>query len=416
MSSNSFTIKFPAKSKNLNFSQTTATKFKLVELTPELAKIVEAKDEDALRNITIRGKANDEAVLCTRTATYSLRTVQISNSLLVVTGEDVPSGSFKDHVIRDTISELVELVPAVPKLERLTGLLKKNKYRTEDEDGSDEDPMESQERPAKRRRFTYNQVRGLVQASDVELERGLREKRVLQMDGYLQPLPSDELTKIISYILTLIPKHSWSPAAVPLAKLSSELLYEYEVPKTVTRQVCEWFGLVEGDEGKEKWVMDQEKVVTEVGLGVLQKLCAVRMLLLARVVELSSPCCLLTKEEAKAEKDILTEWKDLVGDKFEAVVRMDLLAGNFIDITDPQYASRTGPRFKYFPASGLPMVPAERFKDLFLTKTSWKGPELTPFLQDIAVEKKERDKLLMKFTRTSTDASGIVWYSSRAKY
>lgn len=395
MSSNSFTVKFPAKSKGLNFSQAAATKFKLVELTPELAKIVEAKDENALKNVTIRGKANDEAVLCTRTTTYCLRTVQLSNSFLVVTGEDAHSASSEDHIIRDTISELIELVPAVPKLERLGGLLKKNKYRADDEDGSDEDTMEAQQRPAKRRRFTYNQVRGLVQASDVELERGLREKRVLQMDGYLQPLPSTELTKIISYILTLIPKHSWSPAGVPLAKLTSELLYEYEVPKTITRQVCEWFGLVEGDEGKEKWVIDQEKVVTEVGLGVLQKLCA---------------------EEAKPEKDILTEWKDLVGDQFESIVRMDLLEGNFLDITDPQYASRAGPRFKYFPASGLPAVPAERFKDLFLTKTSWKGPELTPFLQDIAVEKKERDRLLMKFTRTSTDASGIVWYSSRAKY
>ncbi|KIO30690.1 hypothetical protein M407DRAFT_68864 [Tulasnella calospora MUT 4182] len=392
MSSNSFTVKFPAKSKGLNFSQAAATKFKLVELTPELAKIVEAKDENALKNVTIRGKANDEAVLCTRTTTYCLRTVQLSNSFLVVTGEDAHSASSEDHIIRDTISELIELVPAVPKLERLGGLLKKNKYRADDEDGSDEDTMEAQQRP--RRRFTYNQVRGLVQASDVELERGLREKRVLQMDGYLQPLPSTELTKIISYILTLIPKHSWSPAGVPLAKLTSELLYEYEVPKTITRQVCEWFGLVEGDEGKEKWVIDQEKVVTEVGLGVLQKLCA----------------------EAKPEKDILTEWKDLVGDQFESIVRMDLLEGNFLDITDPQYASRAGPRFKYFPASGLPAVPAERFKDLFLTKTSWKGPELTPFLQDIAVEKKERDRLLMKFTRTSTDASGIVWYSSRAKY
>ncbi|KAG8919857.1 hypothetical protein FRC01_001066 [Tulasnella sp. 417] len=395
MSSNSFTVKFPAKSKNLNFSQTAPTKFKLVELTPELVKIVEAKDENALKDVTIRGKANDEAVLCTRTTTYSLRTVQLSNSFLVVTGEDAPSGSSKDHIIRDTISELVELVPAVPKLERLTGLLKKNKYRAEEEDGSDDDAMETQERPAKRRRFTYNQVRGLVQASDAELERGLREKRVLQMDGYLQSLPPNELTKIISYILTLIPKHAWSPAAVPLAKLSSELLYEYEVPKTVTRQVCEWFGLLEGDEGKEKWLIDQQKVVTEVGLGVLQKLCA---------------------EEAKSEKDVLIEWRDLVGDQFESIVCMDLLAGNFIDITDPQYSSRTGPRFKYFPASGLPTVPAERFKDLFLTKTSWKGPELTPFLQDIAVEKKERDRLLMKFTRTSTDASGVVWYSSRAKY
>lgn len=47
---------------------------------------------------------------------------------------------------------------------------------------------------------------------------------------------------------------------------------------------------------------------------------------------------------------------------------------------------------------------------------SWRLEELAPFLRDVAVDKKERDKLLMKFTRTSTGPDGVVWYNARAKY
>lgn len=64
----------------------------------------------------------------------------------MITRENAGSASSEDHVIRDTISELIELVPAVPKLERLAGLLRKNAYRAEEEDGSDEDE-DTQQRP-----------------------------------------------------------------------------------------------------------------------------------------------------------------------------------------------------------------------------------------------------------------------------
>ncbi len=88
-----------------------------------------------------------------------------------------------------------------------------------------------------------------------------------------------------------------------------------------------------------------------------------------------------------------------------------------------------------FPASDLPTNPVDRFGDLFRTKSRlvaisrtcnhagtdmlpnrWRAEELTPFLQGIAVDQKERDKMLVKFTRTSTDAKGVKWYSARANH
>lgn len=70
---------------------------------------------------------------------------------------------------------------------------------------------------------------------------------------------------------------------------------------------------------------------------------------------------------------------------------------------------------KYFPASELPVDPAARFSDLFLTRTKWKGEEISPFLSDIAVNSKERDKLLLKYCRTVTGLDGMR-YTARAQY
>ncbi len=69
----------------------------------------------------------------------------------------------------------------------------------------------------------------------------------------------------------------------------------------------------------------------------------------------------------------------------------------------------------YFPSSELPVEPGARFAELFLARPRWKIEEIAPFLADISVDAKERDKLLLKHARTVTDPEGI-WYAARAKY
>jgi sister chromatid cohesion protein DCC1 len=59
--------------------------------------------------------------------------------------------------------------------------------------------------------------------------------------------------------------------------------------------------------------------------------------------------------------------------------------------------------------------PAARFADLFLTRKKWKAEEIAPFLADIALNAKDRDKLLLKYARAITDKTGI-WYTARAQY
>lgn len=70
---------------------------------------------------------------------------------------------------------------------------------------------------------------------------------------------------------------------------------------------------------------------------------------------------------------------------------------------------------RYFPSAELPVEPAARFGDLFLTRSRWKGEDIAPFLVDIALNSKERDKLLLKYARAITDSTGI-WYTAIAQY
>jgi sister chromatid cohesion protein DCC1 len=60
--------------------------------------------------------------------------VVLSNSMLVVTRHPTQSAS-RILVIRDQLSEIVELVPSVPKLYKLESLLRGMEYGEEQESG-----------------------------------------------------------------------------------------------------------------------------------------------------------------------------------------------------------------------------------------------------------------------------------------
>lgn len=75
----------------------------------------------------------------------------------------------------------------------------------------------------------------------------------------------------------------------------------------------------------------------------------------------------------------------------------------------------SGASLSYLAAPTLPTDPAARFAELFLTRSRWKSDEIEPFLSDIAVNSKERDKLLLKYARAMTTPEG-TWYTARVGY
>ncbi|KAJ3989711.1 sister chromatid cohesion protein Dcc1 [Lentinula detonsa] len=372
--------------------------YKLMELPPELCMLVEASlssegDRPSPSSFCIKGQPGEDAVLCTQDKTYTIRTVSLSNSILVVTSPPDPDvfpgddNSLPNLVIHDQLSEILELTQAIPKLHKLNTLLKGKEYGEDEEDN--ENDMNVEQAYDDPKNFTYADARAMIQASETELNRGLRERRILRINENLRPISSAYLTKIIQFILNTLAALSLNHESIPIEQVCTTLADEHDVPRIVSVQVMGWFGEISELEGK--WKMDVVAVVREAGLGILKD----------------------AKDKSMSKDDLISSWKDSIGDKFASSVSLDLLVGNYIIAPASPYSNRQ--LIKYFPISHLPVDPAQRFSDLFLTRSKWKNEDIVPFLSDIAVNSKERDKMLLKYARATTDVDG-VWFTSRAQY
>jgi hypothetical protein len=83
-------------------------------------------------SLTIKGQRDEDAVLCTAEKTYAVRSVVLSNSMLVIAPH--PGSPSDTVIIRDQLNEILELVPSVPKLHKLGVLLRGMEYDEEHED------------------------------------------------------------------------------------------------------------------------------------------------------------------------------------------------------------------------------------------------------------------------------------------
>jgi sister chromatid cohesion protein DCC1 len=147
---------------------------------------------------------------------------------------------------------------------------------------------------ARRKPFTLDQARIELQASEEELAQALKEKHVLIIDGdntrplypanpktkkltrgklcstdALRPLSPSYLHKILELLLMHVVSLSQSHDAASVLELSRSLEYDHEVKREVSLQVMRWFGEI--DATNELWKMDVQKVVRQVGLGVLRQ-------------------------------------------------------------------------------------------------------------------------------------------------
>jgi hypothetical protein len=84
--------------------------------------------------------------------------------------------------------------------------------------------------------------------------------------GKLRPITSSYLNTILELLLNYIVSLSLPHHAAPKAELVSTISDEHEISKEVCTQVMSWFGEIRGD----KWAMDVDAVLTEVGLGILR--------------------------------------------------------------------------------------------------------------------------------------------------
>jgi sister chromatid cohesion protein DCC1 len=140
----SFNVSFGADAQ-----QEGTSTYRLIELSPDLVK---AFEEGSLKpgSLQIKGRGTDDAVFTTPDSTYAIRSVSISNTIIILTSppghsdlsisaSDVAAGADEVHnlLIRDQLHEILELVPAVPRLERLEALLRSANSEADGEGSSE---------------------------------------------------------------------------------------------------------------------------------------------------------------------------------------------------------------------------------------------------------------------------------------
>ena len=241
--------------------------------------------------------------------------------------------------------------------------------------------------------------------------------------GYLRPIAPVHLDTILELLLNYLVSLSLSHDAASVEDLVSALVEAHDVPREVSSQVMGWFGQV--DEGT--WKMDVKAVVAEIGLGILRH---------HKVLFVSPPAS--PRAEHGTMGKARTHSRDRIHDEMEkrrrGRVRVGCVAPTALRTSIPPLFSGdsgtheraqgnylrnpsdvSGTTLSYLATSALPTDPAARFAELFLTRPRWKSDEIEPFLSDMAVSAKERDKLLLKHARAITTPEG-TWYTARVGY
>jgi len=147
-----------------------AEAYRVLEVPAELEHAFES---GASVPLTFNGRLVDDAVLTTPDATYTVREVTQSNSLLLCAVESA-DGDIRLS-LQHTAPETLELVRVSPRLDRLSSLLDASAYAGEAADA----PADL----ALTRRYKPNEVSSIVQASEAELAAGMRKYHVVELHG-----------------------------------------------------------------------------------------------------------------------------------------------------------------------------------------------------------------------------------------
>lgn len=193
-------------------------------------------------------------MLCTATKTYTLRTVSVSNSLLVLRPPDATTLH-----LRDTCHEVLECVPSAGRVERIRTVLRDSAWG-----GLDAEAAGGSRKRKRSKRYTRAQLESIIQACDAELEQGLRAHNVVEVDGHMLLLPPERLGPLLSLVLALVTVHR-RDAVCPARAVAEALHADHGVPADLARGVMRLFGTLEGD----TWTYDAEGLVRELGRGIL---------------------------------------------------------------------------------------------------------------------------------------------------
>ncbi|KAJ3228132.1 Sister chromatid cohesion protein DCC1 [Chytriomyces hyalinus] len=355
--------------------------FILVELPREVAEYVERGGV-----LVARGSADDEAVLCTDTTTYSgkwksmfvamnwlinlkptgihaclLRQVHNSNTLLLLDGETV----------RASMSGHVELLATLARAStHLSQLLREAMYNG----------PSNEKRRAGSNQVMRAQLLEQIQASASEIDAAVEYVGAFEMDGILRLVHPAFLNEFLLLFIASANVDEKDLNAISLEE-AIQLMAENDIPEPVITQCFSM--IADKNDDNLTYTISPKKLCRITGSEVLMSL------------------------QARTSLDeFMKIWRKSTPSPFE--IQLDYLQGLYIleDDTGISYSIR------YFPKSDLPAPAKDRLEYLFSVRRKWTTSDLMPYIDDLAENKKKLDLLLLKYTRMSK-VGDTVFYSAR---
>lgn len=207
------------------------------------------------------------------------------------------------------------------------------------------------------------------------------------------------LNALLKSLILIMDANSFLPDRVPITETIQALQDDHDVREEVASSILtSWFGRAEDGTAK----VDMDKVARYIG----EQLLKTRAL------------------QPTKTSTVILEWHNQLsggGISQEVKAPLSLLRGLYIEFPAPPTPSTSNvPRtIQYYPKSLLPLDPAPRFQELFLTRSQWYLDELEPFIEDLSVDSKRREALLLRYARAKKvklDKDEVTVYSARVRY
>ncbi|TKV90244.1 hypothetical protein SEVIR_9G015900v4 [Setaria viridis] len=343
--------------------------------------LVEAADDllpDLLQGrVTIRGRPDEEAVLCTPSATYSMKFVGTSNSMfLIPPGKPSapclrPDNTNGDANAADAVAATIkvapgsiELVRTAPRLDKLRSLLRERPYILDEDLG-----VGFQH---KKGLYTWQDLCKLIQASDGELLEGLDTLSAVEIDGFWRTVDANSVNTILDMILHNSVLHNWPLNAMQENDVLSVMESDGFVRKIVTHCLKRFGTKVEQEAGS-FWSLDEKRVCLQFARRVL----GAGKMKFANFMD-------------KWEKSIPSEM----------CADLQMLEG---EVLCEKRGAETW--VHAFSVADLPLTPAERFAALFRERPKWEWKDLEPYIRDLRVPGVSSEGLLIKYTRRTQPSS-----------
>ena len=346
-------------------------RYRLVEFPEALLKEIEGNQGSGEPAFYIRGNAEDEAVLCTPTATFLMRDAENSNSLLLSTVDS----DARTLTVRENLGGVIELARIPPRLAKVREMLNRRPYAG----------VESEVRLDRDQLYGRDELLAVVQASEAELSHYLDVLHAFMLDGVYRVLEPSYLDELLATLFACALSNRWPADAVPV-----DLAVE-EIVKT-NAAFCD---------ASARNAIDafSDKAASQLTPGGTVALSPERVCLhfAERLFEQSARWNYEAWNAA---------WAERVGPLF--AVDRSVLAGHAL--LEP---TLEGADIVYFPSSALPLEPLARFQRLFAVRPRWQHSDIVPYIRDIAASDIHLDSLLLKHTRPFTDPQGTKMYSTR---